>query len=217
MRVYETSWQSLDGRPFFNRSVAGAVHACLVRAVMQRRQRVLYAACSMTLCLLGFGAHAAHAQVAEAAVGGEQRLSVGGLLSGFHLDYGKRTLGGAGIYVDAELNPHLGIEGEARWMFLHQENQTKYNTYLGGPRYQFSAYGRFRPYVKALVGGATFQFPYKYATGSYFVISPGGGVDFRLNHRIRLRLVDFEYQYWPDFTYGTMSTYGLSTGVSYGF
>jgi hypothetical protein len=157
------------------------------------------------------------AQVAEAAVGGEQRLSLGGFVSGFHLDYGKRTLGGAGIYVDADLNPHLGIEGEARWMFLHQENQTKFNTYLGGPRYQFSSIRRLRPYVKVLAGEATFQFPYKYATGNYFIVSPGGGLDYRINHRIRLRLVDFEYQYWPDFTYGSMSTYGLNCGVSYGF
>jgi hypothetical protein len=158
-----------------------------------------------------------HAQVAESAVGGEQRISVGGFVSGFHLDYGKRTLGGAGIYVDADLNPHLGIEGEARWMFLHQENQTKFTTYLGGPRYQFSSIGRLRPYVKALAGEAMFQFPYKYATGNYFIVSPGAGVDYRLNHRIRLRLADFEYQYWPNFTYGSMSTYGVSCGVSYGF
>jgi hypothetical protein len=157
------------------------------------------------------------AQVAEAAVGGEQRLSVGGLVSGFHLDYGKRSLGGVGIYVDTDLNPHLGIEGEARWMFLHQENRTKFSTYQVGPRYQFSSIGRLRPYVKVLAGEATFQFPYKYATGNYFVVSPGGGVDYRINHRIRLRLADFEYQYWPDFTYGSMSTYGVSCGVSYGF
>jgi hypothetical protein len=175
------------------------------------------------VCLLlfasfaGMSARAAHAQVAESAVGGEQRLSVGGIVSGFHLDYGKRTLGGVGVYVDAELNPHLGIEGEARWMFLHQEERTKFNEYLGGPRYQFSAIGRLRPYVKALAGEATFQFPYKYATGNYFIISPGGGVDYRINHRVRLRLVDVEYQYWPNFSFGSMSTYGLSCGVSYGF
>jgi len=45
------------------------------------------------------------------------------------------------------------------------------------------------------------------------VVAPGGGVDYRLNNRIRLRLADLEYQYWPQFTYGAMTSVGVSTGI----
>lgn len=133
------------------------------------------------------------------------------------MDYGKRTLGGGGIYVDANLNVHLGVEAEGRWLGLHQEDQTKFSTFLAGPRYTFNAIGRLRPYAKVLAGEGFFQFPYRYASGNYVVISPGGGLDYRINHRIRIRLADFEYQYWPGFTFGPMSTYGLSCGVRYAF
>ena len=49
---------------------------------------------------------------------------------------------------------------------------------------------------------------------------PGGRFDrrrpeqgLRINHRIRLRAVDFEYQLWPQFTFGFLSSYGVSTGI----
>jgi len=66
-----------------------------------------------------------------------------------------------------------------------------------------------------LVGFGLFNFPYNFAHGSYLVVAPGGGVDFRLNRRFRVRLVDFEYQIWPQFTYGAMSSVGVSAGIRY--
>jgi len=33
--------------------------------------------------------------------------------------------------------------------------------------------------------------------------------------RLRLRLVDFEYQEWPGFAYGAIHPYGVSAGISY--
>jgi hypothetical protein len=33
-------------------------------------------------------------------------------------------------------------------------------------------------------------------------MAPRVGLDFRLSYLWRLRLVDFEYQYWPPFTFG---------------
>jgi len=74
--------------------------------------------------------------------------------------------------------------------------------------------GRLQFYGKGLAGLGQFNYPYNYATGSYFVVAGGGGVDYRWKHRISIR-GDVEYQYWPQFTYGAMSSYGVSVGAAY--
>ena len=55
--------------------------------------------------------------------------------------------------------------------------------------------------------------------------APGAGLDWRPPHRDQtgddrpsrflIRILDFEYQVWPGFTFGTLHPYGLSTGLSY--
>ncbi len=159
----------------------------------------------------------ARAQVAPAAIGDEEMLSVGGMVSGYRIDYGQQKLLGAGVYVDADLNWRFGIEGEARWLRWRSQQNEHADTYLVGPRYSFSALdrGHVRPYIKFLVGDGQFTFPQDFAKGSYLVLAPGAGVDYRINRRFRLRLIDFEYQYWPQFTYGVMKSYGISTGIRY--
>jgi hypothetical protein len=159
----------------------------------------------------------AHAQSPEAAVGNYGALGVGGSVSATHLQYGDHWLGGGTVFVDANWNWRYGIEGEAGWAVLHQQSDTHATTYLIGPRYQLSGIRdyKYRPYVKFLVGDGRFNFPYNYAHGNYFVMAPGAGLDYRLNPRIRIRLVDAEYQYWPGFTYGAMSNFSVSVGVRY--
>lgn len=172
---------------------------------------VAVAAC----CLMAGFTTAAYAQVAASSYGGNQIFVVGGSVSGFHLDYGKRDLGGAGVFVDGDLNDHWGLEGEANWIWLHQFADTHFSTYLGGPRFNLKSGGNLRIYVKGLAGGGLFNFPYNYARGSYFVAAGGGGMDYWVAPRIRLRLVDFEYQYWPQFSFGAIEPYGVSVGVEY--
>ncbi len=172
--------------------------------------------CAVILFLLTAGlASTALAQVAPASYGGNQRVTVGGTVSGFELDYGQRKLGGAGVFVDANFNDRWGIQGEANWLWVHQFADTHFSTYLGGPRLTFNTRGNFQPYVKGLVGGGLFNFPYSYAHGSYFVAAGGGGLDYHIAPRISLRLADFEYQYWPQFSFGAIHPYGVSVGVEY--
>lgn len=183
---------------------------------MKRRGLLTSALVLLAGSLAGLGT--AHAQSPESATGGEPALSAGALVSGNYLDYGKRWLGGGGAFVDATINWRLGIEAEANWAILHQQSQTHANTWLIGPRYQLNAMGsnyRYQPYVKFLIGDGRFNFPYNYAYGNYFVMAPGAGVDYRLNYRLRIRLADFEYQYWPEFTYGATSNLSISAGVRY--
>jgi hypothetical protein len=182
---------------------------------MTQRKWIL---CALLLAFAVGSVAKARAQSQEAAVGGEQHLSVGGDVNGDYLGYGKRWIGGAGASVDVGVNRWLGAEGEANFTFYRQFANTHETTYLGGLRYTFPAMGdsyRLHPYAKCLAGVGYFYFPYNYAHGSYFVVAPGAGVDYRLTYHFRLRLVDFEYQYWPQFTFGATQNYAITTGVRY--
>ena len=182
---------------------------------MMERRRVGLAL--VTVLLLAWGC-SARAQSPESAVGDWSSLSVGGSFNASRIQYGQRWLLGGTGFVDANFTWRYGIEGETNWEVLRQFEQTHATTYLLGPRFQLAGMGdnaQWRPYVKFLVGDGYFNFPYHYATGNYFVMAPGGGIDYRLNSRIRLRVADVEYQYWPGFTYGSMTDLSVSTGVRY--
>ncbi len=155
----------------------------------------------------------AAAQSAESADAGRRMLSVGGAVSGFHVDYGGRRLLGYTIWVDADTIRRFGIEGELTRLDYHQTANVHVETYEAGARYHFN-YGRSQPYVKALAGFGRFNFPYNYAYGNYFIIGGGGGVDYRLTRHLIAR-GEFEYQDWPQFTFGAMNSIGATVGIRY--
>jgi len=156
---------------------------------------------------------AAFAQALPTGSGPGAYVIVGGTFSAFQADYGNRTITGASVYGDANLTWRYGIEVEARRMDYPGFGERQ-STLLAGPRWSLRPKG-FVPYAKILVGGGRFDFPFNYGTGNYFVVAPGAGVDLRLGHRIQLRLVDYEYQLWPGFTFGSIHPYGVSAGISY--
>ncbi|MGA1981959.1 MAG: hypothetical protein ABSG84_05765 [Acidobacteriaceae bacterium] len=141
---------------------------------------------------------------------------VGGTFSDFQAVYGSRTIQGASVYADSNLTWRLGVETEARRMVYPSfaGNQPTQSTLLAGPRWSLRP-ARFVPYVKLLVGGGRLDLPYGLGTVDNFVVAPGAGVDLRLGQRVRVRLVDFEYQVWTGFPYGSMHPYGVSVGISY--
>jgi hypothetical protein len=157
--------------------------------------------------------HATFAQALPTASGPGAYVIVGGTFSDFQADYGSRTIEGASVYADSNLTWRVGIETEARRM-VYPNFGERQSTLLAGPRWSFRPAG-FVPYVKLLAGGGRFDFPFNYGIGNYFVVAPGAGVDLRLGQRVRLRLVDFEYQVWPGFTFGSIHPYGISAGISY--
>ena len=173
---------------------------------------LLYSVVALLL-LLFCSTMKAYAQVAEAAVHGEQSVFVGGNISIGHNNYGSRTLSGADITLDANANRRLGLEAEASWLFLLQRAQVHESTYLIGPRIGFYDRGRITASATMLVGGGEFTFPYKYATGSYFVASPGVNAVYWLNRTVRINLLDLEYQWWPQFTYGSLNVVKASAGI----
>jgi Outer membrane protein beta-barrel domain len=178
--------------------------------LLPRWHSLLWVAAALVTLLAG---RTAHAQSPEAGNAGDIYLWVGGGASGYYIQYGQVKNLGITAYVDADTVRRFGIEAEGRWLEFHQTNEIHADTYLVGPRYHFNA-NRFQPYVKGLAGIGHFTFPYNYAHGSYFVIAPGGGLDYRLGRRWSVR-ADFEYQFWPQFTFGAMSSGGATVGVRY--
>jgi hypothetical protein len=157
----------------------------------------------------------ARAQVLPSAMAGGFRISAGATGSGYYVQYGQRQMVGASAFVDIETHRPLGIEGEGRWLEWNQTENVHVETYSAGLRFHHN-FGRFQPYAKGLIGFGDFNFPFGYAHGRYLVVTGGGGLDYRWTNRIRFRVADFEYQEWPQFTFGTMSSYGVSAGVKIG-
>jgi hypothetical protein len=155
-------------------------------------------------------------QAAPAIRSGLPALTAGGYYSNFYSDYNPVYLGGAGVYVDWNLFGRLGVEGEARWLRFNQLAGSYEDNYLVGPRYS-RRFKNFVPYAKFLMGAGELEFNSNLGHGGYFAMVPGGGVDYRLTHRVTIRLIDYEYQIWPTALGGGLPSNGLNPhGFSFG-
>jgi hypothetical protein len=161
-----------------------------------------------------FGCKRDNAQAVPTATAPGAYISVGMTQSFFDSGYGQQNVQGVGVYADINPIRQAGLEAEGRWLKQKQSPNIGQSTYLIGPRVQFRR-GPYTPYVKTLVGLGHFEFPYDMARGRYFVIAPGAGVDLMLGNDLKVRLIDVEYQQWPQFTFGTINPYGISFGLSY--
>lgn len=156
-----------------------------------------------------------HAQATYTARGPGSYIAVGLRGSVFQVDYGKRNLGGYVVYAD--VNPFWwgGVETEARFLPAHTSQGVTETTYLAGPRIVLRPVHQLRPYAKFLAGAGTIVLPYHYATGTFLTYAAGAGADYMLTDRITVRAIDFEYQTWQGFPYGSLNPYGFSSGVSF--
>jgi opacity protein-like surface antigen len=173
------------------------------------KRRILIAVLGlMPASLLGQAAPAVRSNVAP--------LTAGGYYSNFYSDFNPVRLGGAGVYIDWNLFGKLGVEGEARWLRFNQLSGSYQDHYLIGPRYSWR-FKNFVPYAKFLMGAGELQFNFNEGHGGYFAMAPGGGLDYRLTHRVTLRLIDYEYQFWPTALGGGLPSNGLNpNGFSFG-
>jgi hypothetical protein len=163
---------------------------------------------------LSAGSAAVEAQVAPSAFRPPLTLTVGGMVSGFNPEYGPNKLLGAGAYADVNVFRGFGVEAEGRWLRFHSYEHITQDNYLIGVRYQFLHLLKAQPYVKVLGGYSNMNFEQNIATGRFTDITAGGGLDWKLTRRIRLR-GDYEYHYWPTFLNSNLTPYGVSLGVGY--
>ncbi|WP_419806921.1 hypothetical protein [Terriglobus sp.] len=155
-------------------------------------------------------------QALPTATGPGSNVTLGGAFSVYQEDYGRQYLGGASIYTDIHPHWRYGVEAEARWLRLNQSEEVTQSSYLAGPRIIVSPHATaFEPYVKLLVGAGRISLPFHYAKGGFFAYAPGGGIDYSIHNYVKVRVVDFEYQRWPEFPYGPLRPYGISFGISF--
>jgi len=175
--------------------------------------QVRLAAVLLLVILIGcIGPRLSRAQVVPPGDQGGARLWAGAMGSGYSLQFVQSKMAWIAGFVDLDTKRRLGIEAEGRWLEYFQTANVHAETYSIGGRYHFDV-GRFQPYAKGLVGFGDFNFPYNYAYGRYLVVTAGGGLDFHWTHRIYVRAVDFEYQDWPNFTFGNMNSFGVNAGL----
>ena len=190
-------------------------------------------ATALLLFLLAAGALSTRAQVAPSAYARGMSIAAGGEISGFQPDYAGNGvpeaapfsgyLAGMGTFVDVKFTPWVQIEAEGRWMRFNRPDGGIYeDNYLIGPRLPIYKlhFWRATPYAKALIGWGKLNFENGNGWGRYTDIAMGGGLDIKMSKRINLRVPDFEYQIWPNWSEGGTNTaslkpYGISVGVSY--
>jgi hypothetical protein len=170
---------------------------------------------SAWLITLGTALGSLQAQAVATATGPGSYVAVGGGISAFNTDYGHNQIAGGYLFVDTHPQWRIGFEGEGRFLRWHAREQVTEAEYLGGIRSDlWPRYRRLMPYAKFLAGAGEISLPFRYAHGGFLTYAPGAGLDIALSDRVTVRAVDFEYQHWPQFTYGALSPYGFSTGLS---
>jgi hypothetical protein len=186
---------------------------------------------SLLFLVLAAGA-SSYAQVVPSAYARGLAIAAGGEASVFQPDYTgygvpqaaplRGYLIGIGTFVDVKFTPWVQIEGEGRWLRFNQFGGVYEDNYLVGPRLPIYKlrFWRATPYAKVLIGYGRLNFENGTGWGRYTALAYGGGLDMKLTKRIDLRLPDFEYQQWLDWSEGTPKTYnllpyGLNAGISY--
>jgi Outer membrane protein beta-barrel domain len=176
--------------------------------------------------LLAAGTLSVRAQVVAAATGRQLSVTAGGMFSVFQPDYtgggvastAPNRLYGLGTYVDVKVTRWVQFEAEGRWLRFNQLDNINESNYLIGPRLPIHKlhFWRATPYAKALIGLGDMNFEFNEATGRFTDIAYGGGLDVKLNRKISVRAVDFEYQQWPKWINNDqLQPYGVSVGVGY--
>jgi len=181
---------------------------------MTHSAQIRRAALALSLLLAILSTRQANAQAMPTATAPGLLIAVGGGgASMFQSGYGRNNIVGLNTYVDMNIGP-IGVEGEARFLHYHTSEDVTETNYLIGPRYTLFRTRPLRPYVKFLVGQGQIAFPFHYAEGKYFAYAPGAGLEYSIHERCIVRVIDFEYQNWPQFTYGGLQPYGISAGIS---
>ena len=164
--------------------------------------------------LLGIATAVAHAQAIPAGtVPGDIQVGLGYVDS--TPDYGPKNISGFGIFADADLWQHVGIEGEFHRVSGNSPIAVTQSTYEIGARYRYPIRA-FSPYIKLLGGGGLFSFGGSSQNGTYAMYAGGGGLDYRVLEHVVAR-ADYEFQRWGSFPPRGLQPSLFTVGVAYRF
>ncbi len=129
-------------------------------------------------------------------------------------DYADAYNKGLTLFGDYDFCRFAGIEADAHFGGLVAPDQIGENSYLAGPRFTYR-HRKATVYGKVLIGRGSITNQFSNLTASFNAFSYGGGVEYRLAHKLNLRLFDAELQKWPNFESHTLSPVAVTVGLAY--
>ncbi len=167
-----------------------------------------------TLLLLTLVAPLAHGQAVPAgSVPGDIQVGVG--YANANPDYSPHRFNGFGVFADADLWQHFGVEAELHRVSGPAFDRIAETSYLVGGRYRYPI-RNLSPYLKILAGGSNFSSKSSGQNGGYGIYAGGGGVDYGLTQHLVVR-ADYEYQRWGSFPPHGLQPNVFLAGVAYRF
>ena len=142
------------------------------------------------------------------------RIQAGVGVAALNPDYTDGTVIGFSGFADYDFSKWIGIEFSMHLGEFITPGDITENSYLIGPRISYRRH-KFTVYGKALVGRATITNQDFNLSSSYNVIAFGGGVEYRILHKVNIRVFDLEAQQWPDFQPNSLSPMVATIGASY--
>src|SRR6266568_7178971 len=173
----------------------------------------------------------ARSQVTHAASEGKLPLTIGVGMSDYLLDWGPgRTELGITAWADWRLRHlpwylnGLGVQIEGHHIAYNepsdlQPHRMQQDSGLGGLTYQYRRWDRVHPYVKAMAGFGSIDFPSvtTYSHDTRTIVAFGGGADVHVWRKFSVR-GDYEYQFWRQiFGPHALNPNGVTVGLVYDF
>ena len=176
------------------------------------------------VCALSITAPRLQAQAVATATG--NALSVGLVFQNADPDYGPSRSSGLGAYVNFDFARYLGLTAEVNVPTAFSNVIYPERTFLFGGRGEYH-YSRYTAYGKVLGGLAyagnnssvdpTIMASQLINAGEHYgVLAAGGGVEYRLDRPLTLRL-DFESQHWLGYEPNSLTPSIISIGAAYRF
>lgn len=155
-----------------------------------------------------------HSQAAPAGIF-RSHIQAGAGVMYLYNDYSDRAVYGLSVWGDYDFTHLLGVEFEAHFGGLETPDDIGENSYLVGPRLMYHR-KRFTGYAKLMIGRATITNQNYNQSSSYNVLPAyGAGLEYRVSHKLNVRVVDFESQRWPDFEPNSLTPLTISVGLMY--
>jgi opacity protein-like surface antigen len=137
-----------------------------------------------------------------------------------HASYDPGSIEGVTAFADFDFSPRWGVEADFHYIALLTPTDIAENSVVAGPRCVFRR-ERFAPYARAFAGAGdivveNFKDNVGKSSGRFFVLGLGGGLDIAVTPHIVFRVIDLEYQRWPNVGSG-ISPVVVTTGFAYRF
>lgn len=180
----------------------------------------VFSGMKLVLIVGGLAAVALRADAQAKPTATREPVQVGVAFAFGSTDYTDAYVKGFTVYGDLAVARRISVEAEYHNLNIITPDDVGVSSALIGGRYAFSLEERATLYVKAMggIGHFTYDSPNPNPhTDSYGIFGPGAGIEFRASHRINIRAIDLEYQFWPGYKPNGLSPWVASMGAAWTF